>query len=139
MAANRQIAPLFTRNGAISNAVIPLLLPPNTRDIFPLAMRYGPKYSQAGQIQDALYKAACDESNPARDRAQCAKEWRELEFAKREWRGLPRLTAHSLKDLMDAKQRAMRQLPSSSNYQPYTELTESERQAEAKGKTVWEE
>jgi hypothetical protein len=101
--------------------------------------RYGTPYRDCIKLQKALAIKALDATTEARDANSSVKAWIELEYLKREIKGIPRLAPHSLKELMDTKQRAMRQLPSSSNYQPYTELTESERQAEAKGKTVWEE
>jgi hypothetical protein len=44
-------------------------------------------------IQRTLVKRINDKATEARDVALCAREWAELEFAKREWRGIPRLRA----------------------------------------------
>jgi hypothetical protein len=45
----------------------------------------------ANRLQERLVKIARDVETEARDAALCSRVWCELEFAKREWRGMPRL------------------------------------------------
>jgi hypothetical protein len=44
--------------------------------------------------------------------ALLAREWLSIEFAKREWRGLPRLSAHSMREILDYKRAAMKNISS---------------------------
>jgi hypothetical protein len=106
-------------------------------------MRFGRNYGKACQIQAALYKVACDENASKRDRVLCSREWRELEFAKREWRGIPRMSPHKMSEIAAGKALLARNItPSLASEPSYTELSAEEGAAaapEAKGETVWEE
>lgn len=46
--------------------------------------------------------------------ALLTREWLNVQFAKREWRGLPRLSAQSAKELFDAKRNSMKNVTSTS-------------------------
>ncbi len=69
-------------------------------------MRFGPNYHNARQMQTKLLQAVCDEKTSARDRAQCAKAWTEVERLKREMRGIPPLAAAKLSELGAGMKRA---------------------------------
>ena len=56
----------------------------------------------ACRIQKALMDSIESPETEGKDRAVQAREWRELEYAKREWRGVPRMLAMSVKEVMDA-------------------------------------
>ena len=53
-------------------------------------------------------------SEDERGAALLMREWRETEQMKREWRGIPRLSAHSMRELAEAKRNAMKQVSQSS-------------------------
>ena len=69
-------------------------------------MRYGPTYYEAKALQTSLLQAIHDEKTPARDRAQCAKAWTEVERLKREMRGIPPLAAVKVSELGAGMKRA---------------------------------
>ena len=66
-------------------------------------MRYSPAYYNAGQMQTQLLQAVCDGGTSARDRAQCARAWIDLERLRREIRGIPPLAVASIKELEESK------------------------------------
>ena len=69
-------------------------------------MRFGPNYHNARQMQTKLFQVVCDEKTSARDAAQCARTWIDLERLKREIRGIPPLAAAKLNELGAGMKRA---------------------------------
>lgn len=59
------------------------------------------------------------------------REWRETEQMKREWRGVPRLAAHTMREVADARLARARQLPTNAH-----EVTELDDDKESSGQTV---
>jgi hypothetical protein len=62
-------------------------------------MRFGPDYYNARQMQAVLVKTISDDKTPARDVAQCARAWIDLERLKREMRGIPPLAPAKLQEI----------------------------------------
>ena len=69
-------------------------------------MRYGPTYYDAKALQTSILQAIHDEKTSARDLAQCAKAWIDLERLKREMRGIPPLAAAKVGELLAKMKRA---------------------------------
>lgn len=63
--------------------------------------------------------------------AMLCREWVALEYAKREWRGVPKLSSHSIKELLEAKLSRSKQLNSSN-----VTVTELDDDKESIGQTV---
>jgi hypothetical protein len=69
-------------------------------------MRFGPAYYNAGKLQEALFERVCDRTSPAREIAQCARSWIELERLKREMRGIPPLAAAKVTETLARMKRS---------------------------------
>ncbi len=78
-------------------------------------------YRNACKLSEHLLILTTKPTEDLRGVALLAREWRELEQMKREWRGLPRLSPASVRELMNAKRDAMRTIEATSSAPAYTE------------------
>ena len=78
-------------------------------------------YRNANKVANRLLALMMTETDDLRGLALIAREWRETEQMKREWRGLPRLAPSTLKELMAAKREQAKTLDVSSSAPAYTE------------------
>lgn len=60
-------------------------------------------YRNATAIANMLMATIADKETRPSDRAQLARAWLEIEQTKREWRGIPRLSPTSARELLAAK------------------------------------
>jgi hypothetical protein len=67
-----------------------------------------PTYRNATAIANHLMTLILASNACSVDLAGVVREWRELENIKREWRGMPRLSVHSLKEIAAAKREEMK-------------------------------
>jgi hypothetical protein len=67
-------------------------------------------YRNANKVANILMAAMNQPTDDLKGLASIAREWRETEQMKREWRGLPRLSPASVRELMAAKRDAARTL-----------------------------
>jgi hypothetical protein len=69
-----------------------------------------PVYRDATTICNALLADISSPETEPKDRALLAREWLAIAFAKREWRGLPRLKSHTLREVIDAERAERRNI-----------------------------
>ena len=67
-------------------------------------------YRNACLICRVLIERIVSPKTPASSLSFLVREWRETEFAKREWRGLPRLLGHKLEEVMAARMKSAKRL-----------------------------
>ena len=66
-------------------------------------------YRNATAIANHLMDLILTSKADSRTCSFLVREWREIEQMKREWRGLPRLSPVSVKELMDTKSRRLKE------------------------------
>ena len=83
----------------------------------------------ATTIGNYLMQRIISEKTDGREKALLTREWLNVEFAKREWRGLPRLSAHSMKELAEAKRASMKNV--TARAADYEEITDADAEKES--------
>jgi len=68
-------------------------------------------HTKASYIQSRLLESIVKEDEPALSKAQCSRAWLEIEYAKREWRGIARLKPLDMSDALNRMKRAQRAKP----------------------------
>ena len=75
-------------------------------------------YRNACTIANHLMELILLPSEDTRNTALLAREWLNIEQAKREWRGLPRLAPASMRELLDAKRAKLKTIHAASFTEP---------------------
>jgi hypothetical protein len=70
--------------------------------------RYGTPYQTCTKLQKSLESNIMAGKNKPRDVICCVKSWLELEYFKREIRGIPRLKPAELRDVLDTHMKRAR-------------------------------
>lgn len=76
-------------------------------------------YRNATQIANRLMHLIITESDDYRGIALLAKEWCNIEQMKREWRGIPRLSHHTMAEVLAAKRANAKQIDIQSSSTPF--------------------
>ncbi len=79
-------------------------------------------YRNACAVGKLLMDAMSKPTEDLKGLAAIAREWRETEQMKREWRGLPRLASASVREMMAAKRDAMKTIDATSSAPAFTEV-----------------
>jgi len=103
-----------------------------------LMARYGTPYRECIELQKALKINALDEKTEARDRVSCVKAWAELEYLKRELRGIPRLASSSLKEIMDAKRELQKSVNGPAGDEPVCRELPPDAASDSEESVIWE-
>ena len=78
-------------------------------------------YRNATSLSKHLFSLILACKEPCKEAALLMREWRETEQMKREWRGLPRLSHASVRELMAAKREQAKTIDVSSSAPAFTE------------------
>lgn len=93
---------------------------------------YSAPYRDANIIQKSLFQRIISSDVQDKDKGLLARVWVEIEAFKREMRGIPRLSSHSLQDLAMARSSLAKRLSRSTPpTTPFTELDAPESQPAA--------
>ena len=88
---------------------------------------YSAPYRDANIIQKSLFQRIISSDVQDKDKGLLARVWVEIEAFKREMRGIPRLSSHSLQDLAMARSSLAKRLSRSTPpTTPFTELDATE-------------
>ena len=71
---------------------------------------YSSPYRDANIIQKSLFSRIVSDTIQDKDKGLLSRVWLEIEAFKREMRGIPRLSAHSVKEIAEARQYLARKI-----------------------------
>ena len=86
---------------------------------------YSSPYRDANIIQKSLFSRIVSTSIKDKDKGLLARVWLEVEVFKREMRGIPRLSTHSVEDLAKARSSLAKRLSHATPTSPYTEIEDA--------------